>query len=190
MRASRTRPPKMPRPRRRPKPRPPPEGRPVDAFGVKVLVGYGSIAKTQHRPTHAARRAFQSQRSAGSMTAEQGRSPSRLRSISRLSRLYIRKARTGVPTPWHADGIITARDRCLGVALGLARMRDPRGRIGAPPRSRKPCGAAEQRWVRDMTWICGDAYSAWAEPEARPDLVALPAPGLGDIPATLDRVFH
>jgi len=37
----------------------PPEGRPVDAFGVKVAKGYGSIAKTHQRPTHAARWAFE-----------------------------------------------------------------------------------------------------------------------------------
>jgi hypothetical protein len=63
------RPSKMPRPRRRLKPRPPPEGRPVDAFGVKAARAYGSIAKTHQRPTHAARWAFQSQRSVRSMTA-------------------------------------------------------------------------------------------------------------------------
>src|SRR5262249_5865800 len=34
-------------------------------------------------------------------------------------------------------------------------MRDSRGRIGWPPRSRKPCVAVEQRWATDMTWICG-----------------------------------
>jgi hypothetical protein len=61
--------PKMPRPRRRPKSKPPPEGRPVDAFGVKVAKGYGSIAKMHQRPTRAARWAFQRQRSVGSMTA-------------------------------------------------------------------------------------------------------------------------
>jgi hypothetical protein len=41
----------------------------MDPFGVKVARRLGSIVKTHQRPTHAARRTFQSQRSVGSVTA-------------------------------------------------------------------------------------------------------------------------